>query len=178
MEELEKLRYPIGHFNCPTLVSEVDINEWIHVLETLPARLSNLVSSFTEAQLETPYRDGGWTVRQVIHHLADSHHHSYTRFKWALTENKPLIKAYFEKDWSEMFDAKTAPIELSLNYLSALHAKLVYLLKGISQEDFKKYYIHPEGNTKVSVAENLGKYAWHSNHHFAHIKNLAIRNRW
>ena len=88
------------------------------------------------------------------------------------------MDAYFEKDWSEMFDAKTAPIELSLNYLSALHAKLVYLLKGISQEDFKKYYIHPEGNTKVSVAENLGKYAWHSNHHFAHIKNLAIRNRW
>lgn len=178
MKELEKLRYPIGHFNCPVEISEEDIKEWINVLDSLPARLSNLVSAFSEAQLETPYREGGWTVRQVIHHLADSHHHSYTRFKWALTENTPLIKAYYEKDWSEMFDAKTAPIELSLNYLTALHAKLVYLLKGISQEDFKKYYIHPEGNTNVTVAENLGKYAWHSNHHFAHIKNLAVRNGW
>lgn len=178
MEELEKLRYPIGHFNCPVEISEENIKDWINVLETLPSRLSNLVGGFSEMQLETPYRDGGWTVRQVIHHLADSHHHSYTRFKWALTENRPLIKAYYEKDWSELFDAKTAPIELSLNYLNALHAKLVYLLEGISSEDFKKYYIHPEGNINVSVAENLGKYAWHSNHHFAHIKNLAVRNGW
>ena len=178
MEDLEKLRYPIGHFNCPAEISVEDLKDWINVLETLPVRLSNLVSGFSETQLETPYRDGGWTVRQVIHHLADSHHHSYTRFKWALTENRPLIKAYCEKDWSELFDSKTAPIDLSLNYLTALHAKLVYLLKGLSSEDFKKYYIHPEGGINVSVAENLGKYAWHSNHHFAHIKNLVVRKGW
>ena len=178
MEELENLRYPIGHFKCPTEISKNDITGWIDVLDKLPENLTNLVQDFSNEQLETPYRDGGWTVRQVIHHLADSHHHSYTRFKWALTENSPLIKAYEEKNWSELLDAKNAPINLSLMYLKALHAKLVYMLNSISNEDFKKTYIHPDGNVNVSVAENLGKYAWHSNHHFAHIKNLAIRKGW
>ena len=96
MEELEKLKYPIGLFECPDNISKDDISNWITVLETLPNRLSNLVNDFSEEQLNTPYRDGGWTVRQVIHHMADSHHHSYTRFKWALTENRPLIKVYEE----------------------------------------------------------------------------------
>ena len=178
MEELENLRYPIGHFKCPAEISTDDITRWIDILDKLPENLTNLVKDFSDEQLETPYRDGGWTVKQVIHHLADSHHHSYTRFKWALTENSPLIKAYEEKDWSELLDAKNAPINLSLTYLKALHAKLVYMLKSISKEDFKKTYIHPDGNVNVSVAENLGKYAWHSSHHFAHIKNLAIRKGW
>lgn len=178
MEDLEKLRYPIGTFVCPVEISHEDISTWIEVLERLPAKLTGLVKDFSEEQLETPYRDGGWTVRQVVHHLADSHHHSYTRFKWALTENRPLIKAYHEKEWSAMVDARSAPIELSLTYLTALHAKLVYLLKGLSIQDFQKSYIHPDGNISVSVAENLGKYAWHSNHHFAHIQNLAQRKGW
>lgn len=178
MENCEDLRYPIGKFNSPDTISAEQISNWIATLETLPDRLENLVKDFSVDQLETPYRRDGWTVRQVIHHIADSHHHSYTRFKWALTENEPLIKAYEEKDWSNLFDARTAPIALSLNYIRALHAKLVYLLKGIGEEDLKKNYVHPEDNTKVSVAENIGKYAWHSNHHFAHINNLAIREGW
>ncbi len=178
MEELEKLKYPIGLFECPENISKDDITNWITVLETLPKRLSNLVNSFSEEQLNTPYREGGWTVRQVIHHMADSHHHSYTRFKWALTENRPLIKVYEEKLWSELIDAKTAPISLSLSYLTALHAKLVYLLNRLESADFEKSYIHPEGSVNVSVAENIGKYAWHSNHHFAHIENLALRKGW
>ncbi|WP_419214157.1 YfiT family bacillithiol transferase [Maribacter sp. X9] len=178
MEDLEKLKYPIGHFECPSEISKHHIESWIKVLERLPGRLTDLVQDFSEEQLETPYREGGWTVRQVIHHLADSHHHSYTRFKWALTENGPLIKAYDEKDWSAMMDAKSAPIELSLHYLTALHAKLVYLLNRISSDDFQKSYVHPDGNVIISVAENLGKYAWHSNHHFAHIYNLALRKGW
>jgi len=178
MENCEDLRYPIGKFNSPDTITEEQISNWIATLETLPDRLENLVKDFSVDQLETPYRRDGWTVRQVIHHIADSHHHSYTRFKWALTENEPLIKAYEEKDWSNLFDARTAPIALSLNYIRALHAKLVYLLKGIGEEDLKKNYVHPEDNTKVSVAENIGKYAWHSNHHFAHINNLAIREGW
>ncbi|WP_405381211.1 YfiT family bacillithiol transferase [Maribacter sp. LLG6340-A2] len=178
MEELEKLKYPIGHFECPDEISKADINRWITVLDTLPKRLNDLVGGLNEKQLDTPYRNGGWTVRQVIHHLADSHHHSYTRFKWALTENRPLIKVYEEKDWSNLIDAKSAPISLSLNYLTAIHAKLVYLLKHISASDYQKSYIHPDGNMNVSVAENLGKYAWHSNHHYAHIKNLMERNNW
>ncbi|WP_339727255.1 YfiT family bacillithiol transferase [Maribacter stanieri] len=178
MEELEKLKYPIGHFECPKDISKDDIEIWIKVLETLPERLSNLVNNFSEDQLNTPYRKDGWTVRQVIHHMADSHHHSYTRFKWALTENRPLIKVYEEKKWSELIDARTAPISLSLSYLTALHAKLVYLLTRLSAEDLKVSYIHPDGNVNVSVAENIGKYAWHSNHHFAHIENLALRQNW
>ncbi|MDF4202375.1 putative metal-dependent hydrolase [Maribacter sp. SA7] len=178
MEDLEKLRYPIGHFAYPENISDEDIKQWIIAIETLPQRLIDLVGDFSEAQLETPYREGGWTVRQVIHHIADSHHHSYTRFKWALTENRPLIKVYEEKLWSELIDAKTAPINLSILYLTALHAKLVYMCQRLTPEDLKKSYIHPEGNVNVSVAENIGKYAWHGNHHFAHIKNLAERKGW
>jgi len=175
---MEKLRYPIGKFECPETITNEQIRTWVEVLEKLPSRLKTLVQNLNEKQLETPYRPEGWTVRQVVHHLADSHHHSYTRFKWALTEKQPLIKAYEEKEWSSLFDAKTAPIELSLNYLAALHAKLVYLLNGLSEDDLKKYYLHPEGNVQVSVAENIGKYAWHSNHHFAHIEGLLQREGW
>lgn len=178
MENLKNLRYPIGHFQCPDTITPTQISDWIETLETLPNRLENLVKNFSAEQLETPYRPEGWTVRQVIHHIADSHHHSYTRFKWALTENQPLIKAYEEKDWSNLFDARTAPIQLSLAYIKALHAKLVYLLKGLSSENMKSYYIHPEGKTEVTVAENIGKYAWHGNHHYAHIANLAERKGW
>ncbi|VXB91312.1 YfiT family bacillithiol transferase [Maribacter litoralis] len=178
MEELEKLKYPIGHFKCPENITNDNVLNWIEVLETLPKRLSDLVENFSDSQLNTPYREGGWTVRQVVHHMADSHHHSYTRFKWALTENRPLIKVYQEKEWSNLIDAKSAPIDLSLSYLTALHAKLVYLLKRLTPEDLENSYIHPDGNVNVSVAENIGKYAWHSNHHFAHIKTLADREGW
>ncbi|WP_430426971.1 YfiT family bacillithiol transferase [Maribacter litoralis] len=178
MEELEKLKYPIGHFKCPENITNDNVLNWIEVLETLPKRLSDLVENFSDSQLNTPYREGGWTVRQVVHHMADSHHHSYTRFKWALTENRPLIKVYQEKEWSNLIDAKSAPIDLSLYYLTALHAKLVYLLKRLTPEDLENSYIHPDGNVNVSVAENIGKYAWHSNHHFAHIKTLADREGW
>ncbi len=101
MDNIEKLKYPIGHFECPEEIAGTQIEEWIAVLENLPSRLSNLVSGFSDEQLDTPYREGGWTVRQVVHHLADSHHHSYTRFKWALTENSPLIKAYDEKEMEQ-----------------------------------------------------------------------------
>ncbi len=177
-QDLEQLRYPIGHFKYPNMVSQETIEEWIGILERLPHALEELVKDLSPEQLQTPYRPGGWTVRQLVHHIADSHHHSYTRFKWALTENEPLIKAYEEKDWSNLFDAKTAPIQLSISYLKALHAKLVYLLKGLSEEKLNTYYIHPEGNVKVTVKENIGKYAWHSQHHCAHIKGLLDRECW
>ncbi|MEB8329725.1 putative metal-dependent hydrolase [Flavobacteriaceae bacterium KMM 6897] len=176
--ELEKLRYPIGHLELPDVITQVHLNEWISILEHLPGRLENLVKDLTEEQLETPYRPGGWTVRQMIHHIADSHHHSYTRFKWALSEDRPLIKAYQEKNWAMLFDAQTGPIGLSLDYIKALHGKLVYLLKGLSPIDLERVYIHPDGNMPVSVAQNIGKYAWHGSHHLAHIENLLKRNGW
>ncbi len=174
----ENLKYPIGHFICPEHITEGDIKGWIDDMDTLSQRLQDLLKGFTQNQLDTPYRTGGWTVRQLVHHIADSHHHSYTRFKWALTEEQPLIKAYDEKTWSHLLDAKKAPIELSLNYIQALHYKLVYLLKGLSKEQLVRYYIHPEDNVKVSVAQNIGKYAWHGNHHLAHIQNLKERKCW
>ncbi|MGB5554032.1 MAG: putative metal-dependent hydrolase [Flavobacteriaceae bacterium] len=175
---MEDLKYPIGKFETPAHYDQAQIDEWINVLEDFPQRLEDLVTPLTEAQLNTPYRPGGWSVRQLIHHIADSHHHSYTRFKWTLTEDRPLIKAYEEKDWATLFDAQTAPIMLSLSYLKALHAKMVYLLKGLSEAQLQKKYIHPDGNVEVSVQENIGKYAWHSNHHFAHIEGLLKREGW
>jgi uncharacterized damage-inducible protein DinB len=174
----EQLRYPIGHFQLPGTITESLISEWIQTLEVLPARLIALVKNLSAGQLDTPYRAGGWTVRQLIHHMADSHHHSYTRFKWALTEDRPIIKAYDEKEWSDLIDAKTAPIELSLEYLKALHAKMVFLLRGLTAEGLKRVYIHPDGFKEVTVAENIGKYAWHSRHHLAHIEGLLERENW
>ena len=116
--------------------------------------MESLVSSLSEEQLDTPYREGSWTVRQVVHHCSDSHHHSYIRFKWALTEDNPTIKAYEEKDWAELFDTRTAPIAMSLLHLKAVHAKLVYLLKGLSDEDLQKTFVHPESKETVLLREN------------------------
>ncbi len=172
------IRYPIGQFESPETITEEIKQEWIQTLEDFPSRLENLVKTLSEEQLDTPYREGGWTVRQVVHHCSDSHHHSYNRFKWALTENNPLIKAYNEADWAELFDTRTAPIEMSLNHLKAIHFKLVYLLRGLSDEDLEKSFVHPESGDTVVLRKNIGIYAWHSNHHYAHIENLLIRKGW
>ncbi len=176
--ELEFLRYPIGHFNCPETITQHHLDSWIDILDSFPGNLERIVSNLSQEQLDTPYREGGWTVRQVVHHVADSHHHSYIRFKWALTEDKPVIKYYYEQLWAELDDAKTAPIDLSLKHLSAIHAKLVYLLKGLSSEQLNKSFIHPEHNEEVVLKKNVGIYAWHSEHHYAHIKNLLDRKGW
>jgi len=176
--ELGHLKYPIGKFQNPETITNAHISEWIQILETLPAKLETLVKNLNDEQLETPYRPGGWTVRQTIHHMADSHHNSYIRFKWALTENRPVIKAYDEKAWAELFDTKTAPIVLSLAHLAAVHAKLVYLLKGLSDDGLKRKFLHPDGNVETALDKNIGIYAWHSNHHFAHIENLLKRKGW
>ncbi|MGB7395714.1 MAG: putative metal-dependent hydrolase [Pricia sp.] len=177
-EELEKLKYPIGKFEAPDEITDAQIREWIEILENLPGRLRTLVQNLTKEQLDTPYRPGGWTVRQTVHHIADSHHHSYARFKWALTEDRPVIKAYDEKGWSDLFDAKSAPIALSLDHLVAVHAKLVYLLKGLSPEAFKQTFIHPDSEIEVPLDKNLGHYAWHGSHHFAHIESVLKRKDW
>lgn len=176
--ELESLRYPIGKFKFNNDYSKNELLGWLNDLKLLPQKLSKLVINVSDKQLNTSYRPDGWTVRQLVHHIADSHHHSYTRFKWALTEEKPIIKAYEEKDWANLWDASTAPIQLSLDYLNALHGKMVYMLTGLSKEDLKRCYIHPENDAEVTVVENIAKYAWHGNHHFAHIENLFKREGW
>ena len=177
-QTLEQSKYPIGQAKFPSTITTEHIKEWIKILEEFPQKLKKLVQHLSNEQLDTPYREGGWTARQVVHHLADSHHHSYIRFKWTLTEDKPVIKAYFEQHWAELHDAKSAPISLSLNALAATHAKLVYFLKGVVLEDLQKTFIHPETNDEVPLEKNIGIYAWHSQHHYAHIENLMERNGW
>lgn len=175
---LEQLRYPIGKYDVPNNIEEKQLEEWIAILEFLPSKIEKLVTPLSKEQLDTPYRPEGWTVRQLVHHIADSHHHSYIRFKWGLTEDNPVIKPYLEKEWSNLFDAKTAPIQMSLDHLKAVHAKLVYVLKGISKADLQRKFTHPEGNQESTLAENVGRYAWHGSHHFAHIENLIKRKNW
>lgn len=175
---MENLRYPIGKPNIPKEISDRNIRDWIEVIELFPSKLKNLVSGLSDNQLNTQYRDGGWTIRQVVHHCADSHHNSYTRFKWTLTEDKPVIKAYYEDRWAELKDSKDGPISLSINSLMALHEKWVYFLKLLTPADLEKYFIHPEGNEKVTLKENIGIYTWHCNHHFAHIEQLIKRKNW
>jgi len=175
-EALEQLKYPIGKLNLPEEITQTHITNWITVLEEFPNKLEALVKDLTDEQLDTQYRPEGWTIRQVIHHIADSHHHSYTRFKWAMTEDKPLIKAYNEQSWAELIDGNNAPIQMSLNYISALHYKLVYFLKKLPMDDLNKSFIHPEGNRIVYLKQNIGVYAWHSSHHYAHIETTLQKN--
>lgn len=175
---MQDVRYPIGKLSLPEIVSEEQKLEWISVLEYFPSRIEQLVKNLTDEQLDTPYRDGGWTIRQVVHHCSDSHHHSYIRFKWALTENNPTIKAYNEANWAELFDTKTSPIDISLLHLKAVHAKLVNLLRGLSDNDLEKTFFHPESQETVVLRKNIGVYAWHCNHHYEHINQLLIRKGW
>lgn len=175
---LENLKYPIGKSQIPIDISVDDVRNWIEIIEFHPKNISKLIENLNDIQLDTCYRPDGWTIRQVVHHLGDSHTNSYIRFKWTLTENQPVIKAYFEDRWAELPDTKSAPIQLGLNYLTALHAKWVYLLKKLTAEDLKKYFIHPETNNEVSLAQNIGLYAWHCEHHYEHINQLMIRNGW
>lgn len=175
---LDALKYPIGLANIPDTITKKNIEDWISVLETFPQNLEFLVKELSDNQLDTPYREDGWTIRQVVHHCYDSHHNSYTRFKWALTENNPLIKVYFEERWAELHDSKSGPILFSIDGLKALHAKWVYFLNGLSESDLEKSFIHPAGNEVVDLKTNIAIYAWHCNHHFAHIEQLMIRKGW
>ena len=174
----DPLRYPIGLVELPAEIGEEHLEEWIRILEQFPTDLVELVKGLHPEQLDTPYREGGWTIRQVLHHLVDSHTHSYIRFKWALTEEEPVIKAYFEERWAELEDSREGSVDLALNSLESLHARWTYLLRRLDRNQLKRCFIHPEGNKKVSLEENIGIYAWHSRHHYAHIEQLLKRKGW
>jgi len=176
--EIEKLKYPIGKFKSPSAFSAEETNGWIRTIEALPAKLRKVVSTLNDDQLDTPYRDGGWTVRQVIHHLADSHLNSYIRFKLAMTEDHPTIKPYHEDRWAELQEAKHAPSEISLSLLEALHTRWVIFLKTLSQDDLKRTFHHPESKRDYQLGVILALYAWHSEHHLAHIISLMERKGW
>ena len=171
--DLEKLKYPIGKFEKPKRITLETIGRWIDQLEHLPQQLRYAVEGLNQEQLDTPYRPGGWTIRQVIHHLPDSHMNSYIRFRWALTEDKPKIKAYHEDRWAELSDAKEANIDISLILLEALHIRWSMLLRSLTLEQLHRYFIHPETGKKVRLDENIGLYAWHGKHHLAHITHCV-----
>ncbi len=173
---LEKLKYPIGQFIVPEKYTEEFIEKAINDIESFPKRLKNAVVNLSQSELNTPYRPEGWTVRQLIHHCADSHMNAYIRFKLALTEKEsPTINPYEEAIWAELPDSKL-PIETSLVLLESLHQRWSTLLRSLSETDLEKGYIHPANNHKYSLNEAIGTYQWHSNHHLAHIVNLIERN--
>jgi uncharacterized damage-inducible protein DinB len=170
-------RYPIGKFKPAAAYSSEEITAFISRIEALPGKLMDAVASLNDNQLDTPYREGGWTIRQVIHHVADSHMNAYIRIKWTLTESTPVIKAYDEKGWAETPETKLA-IDLSLNLLQSLHAKFVSLAKRISQEDLSRSFIHPDTKKEISLGQLLGMYAWHGEHHLAHVAALKVKRGW
>ena len=170
----ESLRYPAGRYRSSKNISAEELSGWLDELEALPRSLRLAVADLSEEQLDTPYRPGGWTVRQVVHHLPDSHMNSYGRFRYALTENTPLIKPYDEAAWAELPDAKSAPIALSLGLLENLHARWVILLRSLDETQLGKTFRHPElGEMRLDTT--IGLYAWHSRHHLAHITGLRDR---
>lgn len=174
---LEKLKYPIGRYVAPIPIKNPHIQNWIGELEKFPPNLRELVKSLSEDQLNTPYRHGGWTIKQVIHHLADSHLNGYIRVKWALTENCPTIKPYYEDRWAQLPDYLNVPVDTSLDLLTSLHARLVTLLRSLEQEEMNRELIHPDSGV-IKLKKYIGLYAWHGKHHYAHIKGLLEREGW
>lgn len=174
--EQRELRYPIGQFSPPDTVTVDRVDRWTDDIAALPADLRRVVCSLTDFQLDTRYRPGGWTVRQVVHHLPDSHMNSFVRFKWALTENRPVIKPYDEKLWALLPDSRAA-IAHSLDLLGALHSRWVDLLRGLDWPQLQREFVHPESGP-AALAVTVGSYAWHGRHHLAHIERLVQRKGW
>lgn len=174
---MSDLRYPIGKFIPKPSITAEERQALIQQIEEAPAKLREAVKGLDDRQLDTPYREGGWTVRQVVHHLPDSHLNSYIRFKWTMTENQPTIKAYEEQLWAELTDGKSAPAEISLSLLEALHKRWVLFLRSLTPADFAKTLIHPE-NGPMNLDRLVQLYAWHGRHHVAHITSLRERMKW
>ncbi|MDI7742734.1 bacillithiol transferase BstA [Lysinibacillus fusiformis] len=162
-------RYPIGEFSCNEVISSEEIQQWIQDIKTLPARLIEALTELEVEMLKKTYREGGWTIQQLVHHIADSHLNSYIRFKLALTEKNPTIKPYAEDHWAELADSNL-PIEVSLTLIKGLHERWVYLLENLTDEQLKSTFTHPQSGV-ITLEKNIGIYAWHGNHHLAHIKN-------
>jgi uncharacterized damage-inducible protein DinB len=171
------LRYPIGEFKYEAPLTDAERQACIAIIEETPARMRAAVAGLNEEQLDTAYRPEGWTVRQVVHHVPESHLTSYIRFKLALTEEEPVVKTYFEDRWAKLDDARQAPIALSLDLLDALHGRWIWFLRSLKQEDFQRTYRHPELGT-VTLDKAAALYAWHGPHHVAQITSLRERSGW
>lgn len=171
-EDQERLRYPIGHYVFREAIAAEQLEEWIHQIALLPALLREAAEKLQAGGgLDTPYREGGWTPRQVVHHLADSHMNSFIRMKLALTEELPTIKPYREELWGELADSRELEVEPSLQLLSALHLRWTVLLRSLTEADYRRVFIHPESGS-VDLANQVGLYAWHGRHHLAQIESV------
>ena len=174
----DDLRYPIGTYTAPEEIDASRRAVWIDDIAHAPAALRAAVSGLSPEQLDTPYRSGGWTVRQLAHHVPDSHLNAYVRFKLALTEPEPTIKPYDQASWVELPDTARTPVEVSLRLLESLHERWVTLLRAMTESDFRRGYRHPELGRLVPLGEALGTYAWHGKHHVAHVTGLRERRGW
>lgn len=173
----EDLKYPIGKYQ-PKPFSQKQKDEWLLDLKFLPTELELAIQNLDEAQLQTAYRDGSWTVHELVHHIADSHVNAYVRFKLGLTENNPTIKPYDQDAWTNLNDVKTLPINISITLLHALHKRWVTMLEDLSDDVWERTVYHPEQEKQLTLWYLLGSYAWHGKHHVAHITNLRQRNNW
>lgn len=174
---MSDLRYPVGRFNMESDPTDDERRSLIDEIAETPSRLREAIRTLSDEQLDTPYRPGGWTVRQVVHHVPDSHLNSYVRFKLALTEEEPTIRPYDEDRWARLEDSRLTPPEVSLELLEALHERWVTLLRSLAPEDFRRTFRHPDLGL-VSLNKNVALYAWHGRHHVAHITSLSERKGW
>jgi hypothetical protein len=172
-ENLEVLQFPIGKHKSPAWFDRRVVDEGIEAISALPGQVRAIVSGLGDGELEKRYRPGGWSVRQLAYHLADSHTHIYIRFKWTLTESEPTIKAYDEARWAELPDSK-GPVGIALDGLESMHARWTALMRTMSDADFQRGFIHPETGGRMTLFDRVSSYAWHGKHHLAHIR-LALR---
>ena len=176
-ETMEDLKYPVGRFDWSSQVSIEDRKKAVQVIAKFPSKIRDAVKSLSETQLDTPYRPEGWTIRQVVHHCADSHMNAYIRFKLALTENKPTIKPYDQTEWAKLPDSKLDP-EISLSLIEGVHKRWVTIMSYMSDSDWELGWIHPEHNKWQGMQQIATMYAWHCEHHRAHITRLVEREGW
>jgi DinB superfamily len=169
--------YPIGKFAFEGNVDAAQREKWINDISSQPAKLREAVAGLSDSHLDTPYREGGWTVRQVVHHVPDSHMNAYVRFKLALTENNVTIKPYDEGAWANLPDSKL-PVEVSLKLLESIHERWLVILNHMTETDFEKTYFHPQSQKTFMLGNVLGLYAWHGHHHIAHITELKKQKNW
>lgn len=170
--------YPIGRFEAPQVLTPILIKQYISSIQALPSWLDICIENLDESQLNTPYRPGGWTIIQVIHHLADSHMNAYIRLKLTLTESNPVVKPYDEKLWAELPDNKSVPVNVSITLLHALHRRWIDTLEAMSDKDWERSYYHPESKENVPLWHMTAHYAWHGRHHMEQIRKLRERKGW
>lgn len=178
MDDLDVKKFPIGEFQETDSNCDIKLDEQIKVIKNFPGKLKNLIEDFSDDQLDTPYRNGGWTVRQLVNHIADSHGNSFFRFKLALTEDNPTIKPYEEAKWAELQDSANMPIKPAMKMIKGIHQRWYLLLKTLTNKQFERTFHHPEKEKDHNLRYYLALYVWHCNHHFAHIENLKKEKGW